>query len=355
MKTRQPGETLPQFAIRVAWEYGHFWSPENPEGLNVREADLKTLTLKDDVVIRALMSLSKMDATRYTKASLEEMNKSPDFNGEFSPAMAAFVQQGRCPIPDYAPPAGVHCTYSDPNLQEVIYRMQADFAQPAFGSGNWKGCHGIGNFHCAIVKVNQAGLPSFLKPVFLEVLKRVQQAYAEVGLLFRFTSLEGQDLITGDNVGSQSNTNMSFVSSSDGWIGLAILGNNQGCQDTIWCRFLNTYQGGSTPEAIITQWVTLIKHELGHNCGRNHTNGGVMNPSLVNGLPTLWVPGDPSTSWLKSQFGGVPVPIPGGGPSPGPTPNPPDDIQKQLDALRLKNIVQDVTIDWLVQRERNRT
>lgn len=232
--------------------------------------------------------------------------------------------------------------------------MQADLAQPAIGVGNWKGCHGIGNFHCAIVKVNQAGLPSFLKPVFLEVLKRVQQAYAEVGLLFRFTSLEGQDLLTGENVGSQSNTNMSFVSSSDGWIGLAILGNNQGCQDTIWCKFLNTYQGGNSAEAIITQWVTLIKHELGHNCGRNHTNGGVMNPSLVNGLPTLWVPGDPSTSWLKAQFGGVPVPIPGGGGgsgNPNP-PKPPDDVQKQLDELRLKNIVQDVTIDWLVRKVR---
>jgi hypothetical protein len=66
-----------------------------------------------------------------------------------------------------------------------------------------------------------------------------------------------------------------------------------------------------------------------------------MNPSIVNGLPTEWGPSDPSTAWLKQQFGGVPVPIPGGNPDPppGPVPN-----QAVIDA------VQDAKIGWLIQQ-----
>ena len=36
---RLPNENVSQFAIRVAWETGHFWSPENPEGKGVKAAD----------------------------------------------------------------------------------------------------------------------------------------------------------------------------------------------------------------------------------------------------------------------------------------------------------------------------
>ena len=352
MKTRQPGETLSQFAIRVAWEYGHFWNPENPEGPQVKSSDLKLLTLNDDVVIRALMSLSKMDATRYTRTSLEEMEKAPDFNGEFSPAMAKFVEQGRCPIPDFAPPPGVVFSFADPDLQKVVERMQAQAQMPATGSGNWRGCHQVGSYHCATVGVNTSGLPGFLQPIFLDVLKNVQRAYAGVGLLFLFIK-DGKDMLTGGDFNGNINTDMSFVNNSDGWIGLAIVGQGETCGGKIWCKFLNTYKGGSDNASIITQWTTLIKHELGHNCGRSHTNGGVMNPSIVNGLPTEWGMSDPSTLWLQQQFGGAAVPIPGGNPTPNPNPTPaPSDIQKQLNDLRLKDIVQDVTIDWLVRRAR---
>jgi hypothetical protein len=354
MPTRLPNESLHQFAIRVAWEYGHFWTPDNPEGALVAQADLKKLTVKDPVVVKALISLAKMDAKRFTEVSLDTTGRAPEFSGELSPAMESFLVQGRCPVPDHAPPPGVSFHFSDPHLQKVVERMQSNVMLPAIGTGNWKGCWGIGNFHSAIVRVDQSKLPGFLQPVFLEVLRRVQSAYAGVGLLFRFAT-GGKDLLTGDEIGNSSNTDMSFVSSSDGWIGLAIVGQNETCSSNIWCRFLNTYRGGNSPEDITTQWTTLIKHELGHNCGRGHTNGGVMNPSLVNGLPTEWGSSDPSTNWLKGQFGGVPAPIPGGNPDPKPDdPKPiPDSFQKQLDAIRLENIVQQTTIDWLVRKVRS--
>lgn len=332
---------MSQLAIRRAWETGHFWSPDNPEGLNVKESDLDKLSTSDPVVVAALISLSKVEARRFAKYSLEESGNVPEFDGRVTPAMEKLVVAGRCPVPDYAPPEGVQFTFEDPYLQQVVERMQG--AEKAIGSGNWKGCHGIGNFHSAIIRVNPSGLPEFLRPVWSQVLTNVRQAYAEVGLLWSFVDKNGIDLLTGKPTEGNVQIDMSFVGSSSGWIGLAIVGQNESCNSSpIWCRFLNTYRGGSSEASIVTQWTTLLKHELGHNCGRNHTSGGVMNPSLVNGLPVSWVDSDPSTSWLKQQFGGVLVPIPGGGPE-TPTPTPPIS-QAVVDA------VQDAKISYLLQQ-----
>lgn len=336
---RLPGESITQFAIRVAYLYGHFWGPDNPNGWNVKQSDLKNLSITDPVVVQALRSLSLMDPARYAEVVVAKHMRPPDFDGQFGPALQEFVQLGRCPVPDHAPPPGVVFAFDDPWIQQVVERMQKNAAEPV-GSGNWPQCHGIGNFHCAIVRVDASLMPSFLQPIFKDVIVRVQQAYAGVGLLFRFISEAGIDLLTGDNLSGESvNSEMSFVNSSDGWIGLAIVGQNEQCSDKIWCRFLNTYKGGNTPDQIITQWTTLLKHELGHNCGRSHTQGGVMNPSIVNGLPAEWVPGDPSTSWLKSQFGGVPVPIPGGG-TPTPPAPPVATIEKRVEDLELQMLIQ---------------
>ena len=55
-------ESISQFAIRVAWQTGHFWSPDNPEGRNVTQDDLKLLQPDDPVVIAAMLSMSRMEA-----------------------------------------------------------------------------------------------------------------------------------------------------------------------------------------------------------------------------------------------------------------------------------------------------
>ena len=352
---RNPGETISQFAIRAAWETGHFWSPDNPNGHNVEQKDLALLKPDDPVVVAAMISMSRMDAGRYTRHVLDQHGRGPTFDGVIGPAIEAMVSEenGRCPAPDFAPPPGASFAFDDPDLQLVVERMQLDAVEmAAFGSGNWKGCHNVGEFHSASIGVNTSGLPTFLQGVFKQVLTNVQRAYAGVGLLFRFIK-DGQDMLSGESFSGQINSDMSFVGNSSGWIGLAIVGQGETCGGKIWCKFLNTYRGGSDNASIITQWTTLLKHELGHNCGRSHTNGGVMNPSIVNGLPTEWASNDPSTAWLKGQFGGVPVPIPGGGPIPTPIPIPPSTIDQQIRDLQVKNIVQDVTIDWCVRKLRD--
>lgn len=353
IEDRRRGETLEQFAIRKAWELGHFWNPRNPDGANVKQADLTKLTVADPVVVDAFRSLALSDTTNYAKHVFQVHGRPPEFDGLFGPALQAMVQDpaGRCPVPDYAPPAGVVFAFDDPYVQQVVEQMQQRGIQPALGNGNWQNCHRISNAHCATVMVNPSGLPSFLQPVFKTVLTRVQKAYADVGLLFRFLDQQKKDLLTGEPFDSNINIDMSFVNSSSGWIGLAIVGTGETCGGKIWAKFLNTYRGGSSNEAIITQWTSLIKHELCHNCGFSHSNGGVMNPSIVNNLPPEWSAGDPTTPKLVRAFSGVPVAIPGGGPTPTPGPVPPDmSLQGQIDALRQQNLIQDIQLQYILKQ-----
>jgi len=352
MPQRKPDETISQFAIRTAWETGHFWSPDNLDGLNVRQADLKLLKPDDDVVVRAMISMSRGDTTRYTRAVLDNHGRQPTFDGVIGPAIAEMVIEGnRCPVPDHAPPPGVVFAFDDPDLQQVVERMQA---QPAVGSGgNWAGCNGIGQFHCAAMQVNPAGMNPRVVPLWRQVMLNVRQMYAGIGLLWKFIDMDGVDLLTGEQFNGNIQTELSFVSRSDGWIGLAIVTRNEGCSSKIWLKLLNSYVGGSTDIQIINQISTLLAHEGGHNAGLSHSNGGVMNPSIVTGLPVgIWPESDPSTRTLRTLYGGQPVPIPGGGDTPTPTP-PDNSIEKQLFDLRLKDVIQDVTIQWLVDKVRN--
>ncbi len=352
IEDRRPGESLEQFAIRKAWEYGHFWNPSNVNGANVKQSDLLTLRAKDQVVIEAFRSLALSDVTSYARHVFEIHGRPPQFDGHFGPALQAMVEDpaGRCPVPDFAPPPGVVFAFDDPSLQQVVEQMQARGTQPALGNGNWQSCHNIGNAHCATVMVDMTGLPTFLTGIFGKVLTRVQKAYADIGLLFRFLDKQKKDMLTGDVFDSNVNIDMSFANSSSGWIGLAIVGTGETCGGRIWAKFLNTYKGGSTDEAIITQWTTLIKHELCHNCGFSHSNGGVMNPSIVNNLPPEWSANDPTTPKLTRAFSGVPVAVPGGGPTPNPGPTPPDmSIQAQIDSLRQQNLIQDIQLQYLLR------
>lgn len=337
--------TLSQKAIQLAWDTGHFWSFPN----DVTQDKLHILKPDDPTVVQALISMSKANTTVYTNATLELHGRQPDFDGIIGPAMIDLVNTTRCMVPDYAPPEGAAFTFSDPYIQQVCERMQE--TEAAIGTGNWKSCHNIGNFHCATIGIDDSNLPSFLRPVWLQVLRNVRQSYAGVGLLWKYISKDGIDVLTGEQFSGVINTQLSFSTRSSGWIGLAIVGVNETCGSKIWCRFLSTYKGGSDTTSIATQWTTLVKHELGHNCGRSHTNGGVMNPSIINNLPISW-DSDPSASWLRLQFGGVPVPIPGDKkPAPNPLPEPKTVEQRLLD-MEVKNIVQDVTIDWSVRELR---
>lgn len=241
-------------------------------------------SIDDPVVQQALAEYQAFDANVDLYCHREHGRALiPD--GGIGPATIAAMSAPRCGHPD------------------------TDAAVPAQGTGNWAGCHGIGDFHRAIVRVNESGMPSHLRGVFWEqVIPNVRESYRELGM----------DFVISTGAGNR-NIDFSFVPRSDGWIGLAIVGTNQSCGSTIWCRYLATYR----PSDVVNEWTTLIKHELGHNCGLRHSNGGVMNPSIVRGLPVSWR-GDPSEPILRRWFGGEPVP-------PETPPDPPEPPQTPLE------------------------
>lgn len=192
-------------------------------------------------------------------------------DGQLGPATMEVMKLPRCGCPDYGPDV-----------------------QPALGKGSWAGCHGVGEFHAATVNIKIAGMPGFLEPYWHEIWTRATAAYADIGLSVTAT----QD--------DHANIQMSFVARSRGWIGLAVVGQNESCSSQIWAKFLATYK----PQDIVNEWSTLVMHELGHNAGLQHTRGGVMAPTIVRGLPASWK-GDPSRSVLARYYGGEPIP---GGP-----------------------------------------
>lgn len=298
----------PQAAIRRLAVTGHFGNPSFPDTFDVNlggfdpdvepgqadgddPGDLDNLTLDHPIVKQAVASYQGFMIEQLDPIALHHHMRAAVIDGEVGVATAEVLQMQRCMNPDYR-------------------RSPLE----AVGTGNWKRCHGIGNFHAATVQFRPSGRPAWMTDeVFKQrIWPQVVRSYEEIGLRF---------ILSGD---TQANTSLSFVGSTTGWIGLAIVGRGVTCGQVIWSRYLASYTGGSSLESRIQQWITLFKHELGHNCGLDHSRGGVMNPSIVNGLPVSWR-GDPSETLLKQWYGGEPVPgspAPPDQPGPGPDPQP---------------------------------
>lgn len=172
------------------------------------------------------------------------------------------------------------------------------------GSGSWDvGCHTPG-IHEVTIKVDPRGMPNRLQPIFKDVVDLVIGAYKEIGMLLNF-----------DPQGRNINIDFSFEYLR-GAIGLAIVPNNPGCRNRIWCKYDPRYN----PSDMLNQWARLLAHELGHNMGLSHYRGGIMNSYILSGKFTHreWV-GDPAENLLRRWFG---IPIP--------DPNPPGKITNSL-------------------------
>lgn len=258
--------------VRFLDHYGHLRSPfGEPREITTPVEELK---LGDQVVRDAIESFQSFHAPTLSPLLSafypRRLDTAVKVSGTLDVVTQHLMRQERCACPDY------------------------DMALPEYlvGAGNWKSCNNIGKFHNAVVEFMNTP-PSFLQPFMEEIWQRVVDSYAELGLLFTRKV----------NSNEFTNIELSFVQPDGSWIGLAIVGQGQGCQDTIWCRFDKNYK----PASLVSEWTTLIKHELGHNCGLSHSSGGVMNPYIVAGLPVSWK-GDVSYNLLKSRFGGEAIP-----------------------------------------------
>lgn len=249
----------------------------------------------DDIALTsAVARFQRMDAN---VGILKEMTGEPlNPDGIIGPATSMAMKLPRCKMVD------------------------SDETAPALGSGGWKNCHGANGEHRAIVTVDESRMPSWWEPVLKTVLRNIQRSYAQIGMLFLFRDKSGRDIWTGEKISGPTNIDWMWER-GDGWIGLAIVGNgsNQRCNSRIWAKFDTKYR----PRNLIVDLTNLGRHELGHCMGLRHTRGGILNPSIISGLPIIWTPDDPSYKTLVRLHGGEPVEIPGDG-----KPKPPSDDKR---------------------------
>lgn len=289
--------------IRKLWDLGHFVNPAHPTG--VTEADLPNLKLTDASVKTAIQSYQEFMAPDFDRLSNQHHGRIGIADGEVGPATTDLFSVQRCGYPDYT-------------------------VEAANGSGSWPAnCHPeYPGVHAFRIRVNKAGMPSFLAPQFEAIFGRVQQAYANMGIVF-----------FRDDDASRPNTLTTFQNLGGSTIGLAIVPNSPRCGDSIWSRF----DPGYKPNDVFNQWARLLAHEWGHNMGMSHSRGGIMNPSIVSGAfsATAWR-GDPSESILRRYFGGVPVEI-GGGPT-DPTDPPSGGKHYFVGGFELKQVGSDASL-----------
>ena len=309
-------------SYRRGWFFGDVF-----ERYGIQQSDLDTLTVSDLAVRDAFIAGSRMQSPEYTSAVRGIHDREPNFDGEPGPAFHRMLNVERCGLPDFDIPKDAKFAFDDPDVQAAWECLQNLAGLPALGTGSWKSCHGVGNYHSAIVDLDLSGMPSNMakdmngKTVLHACLSAVQKAKALFGLLWKFR-YQGKDYLTGETLDGSSNTGLSFVRSSNGWIGLAIVGRGETCSSQpIWLRLLSTYLATtSNLDRYLSQWWALTAHELGHNESSGHLSGDpIMHPSINPNVTETVI--DPNSSYgrfLAQQFGGEAVPY--DNPAPDPTP-----------------------------------
>jgi hypothetical protein len=275
--------------IFALFDWGHFRNPANRSNgasWNVQREDVEFLEIHHPAVREAIASYQHFMVSTLDLLSFNIHERPSIADGHIGPATEILFDVKRCACPDYA-----------------VETEQEFFA--ATGTGSWPaGCYPNEwpNSHAIKIRFDKSGMRPFLSAVFdSQVWPTVQRVYADIGLM----------LIREDE-NTKAHLQASFVKPDDNWIGLAIVPGSTSCSLSIWQRYDRNYQ----PRNLVPNWVSLLKHEIGHNLNLNHTSGGVMNPGIIDNLPAQWFGvGDPSEPVLRRFFGGEPVGPP---PDPGP-------------------------------------
>lgn len=268
-----------QETIELLWKYGHFRNPEYTLSHGVKEADLPGLAIDDPRVREAVRSYQHFRQQELDEFSIARHGRRSVADGEVGPATRDLLDVPRCGAPDFV----------------------LDETDEALGSGRWGQCvpDDFPNNHAITIAWDTSRLPSFLQGSFDQVWHNTYQSYAEVGLALKREDGNGQANIRCRFTVPQSESG----NLRGNWIGLAIVAwSGIQCSQSNWALFSERYQ----PRNVVSEWTSLVKHEIGHGVGLPHSRGGVMNPSIVNGLPVSWR-GDPSWSTLARWYGGEPI------------------------------------------------
>lgn len=287
-----------QRVIRHAWTYGHFKNPGYPECHVIKEEDLSKLTLVHPLVVKAMRSVQASDANLEVLARMHHgraLNVGPAGvpDGEVGPATMALVELPRCQVPDFA-------TEDD------------EFGLA--GSGGWSDCDPQqGHEHEVVIKFDDRNAPTKWKGYMDQVKANAVTISRDMGLAPRYIDHDSSE-------DYQSSVIFKFI--SGGVIGYYYLPQGSGCRRINQGALDTSYQPDVVQASLL--WI----HEgLGHGVGLPHTNGGIMNPSLLR-VPMTWR-NDPSERRMKSLYGGVPI-------GPVDPPDPPTDPDEETELFSYK-------------------
>jgi hypothetical protein len=285
-----------------AYQFGHAWNPAFPNLQNLDEAAVAKMNGREGDAKSLIASWQLLDANvnRLVNA-FHGRELQPD--GDIGPASEAVMDMKRCAMPDYAPPPNATFHYDLPELQAAVESYQR-FAEAKTGSGSWPvGCDPQRkDVHSVVVGIDISNASSFQKGIMADVLKYVEETEAEIGQAVRH-------VLSGSSA-PQHDVKFQFI--SGGVIGFAYFPEPNECRQTVTARIDNSF------DARLAVLAELLTHEYkGHSDGLEHTNGGIMNPSI--GSPTSrasWI-GDKHEATKRRYFGGEPLtPAPGPGPAP---------------------------------------
>ena len=322
----------------LTYQLGYFPS-------EVKWGDMQIMAPDHEAVIEAFRhrSMSPIESEAYQSAVVDHyQSTSPEFGGLWGPATKQvfapnneLILEGKqrfCYVPDRKLTQDQIDSIEDPEVREVCGTFAN--AAPATGSGNWKGCHDETGWHSLLVDVDMRGISTHFRAVWTQVIRACQVEVARIcGLQIRFRDkAAGRDQITGEDISiDRANTNLTFVSRSNGWIGLATVMRGVGCSTMQWLRLLSTFN----PRQIVEDLVTLVLHELGHNMGWGHQRGGILNATLTRNRQRRIATSDPYYRLCRSGYGTTPFPLDDGEPEP-----PPDDpdtpIEQRLARLEVQ-------------------
>lgn len=287
-----------QALAQFLWDHGHFWNPKCPNALNVKQGDLLLLDSGAKAYQEAVASYQEADAN-LVGYSWAIHKRAPMYDGITGPATMATASLKRCPMPDHPPPPHATFQYADPALQRAVESYQRSAA--ATGSGSWpaQGCDPLHTGgHSIRVNIDLSRCPATIKGYIAQSLAAVVAAYADIGLAVRYL-----------HDGSEAEIVKQFESlpgSVIGWNEFPQPGTcNQDVQGRLDTQFIPDME----------EWANLECHETGHGVRLEHTQGGIMNPSLIRFWPLNWRT-TPSFPTLKRYFGGEPIapPTPPGPP-----------------------------------------
>ena len=278
-------KAVEQKLLTHAWQYGHFRNPAFPGTHEVKHYDYRMLSADDTLARDAIASVQMSDSNCDRLCHLHH-GRGLIADGDAGPATIAYLDVRRCQVPDFA-------TEGD------------EFGLS--GTGGWLKCDDTREHdHEVVIKFDDRQAPSRWQGYMDEVKQGAVDISADVGLSVRYVDWNSVE---------DYQSSVEFKRIPGNVIGYYYLPQGSGCRRVPQGALDTSYQPDVEMASLL--WI----HEgLGHGIALQHTNGGIMNPSLIRS-PMSWR-NDPSWRAIERLYGGEPLDPPA--PDPPPTPDKPD-------------------------------